>query len=65
MKPPKLLWIVAGVLIAAARGWIHYLVKVESRGARGSQSVRQLGSVKLEDPAPNFSARDLDGNEVP
>ena len=39
MKPPKFLWIVAGVLFAAARVWIHYQVKVESRGARGYETA--------------------------
>ena len=58
------IWIGVGAVFLAATIWIHYQVKVESRGARSGESVRQLGSVKVQEPAPNFSARDLDGNEA-
>jgi len=64
MRSSNPLWIGVGAVFLAATIWIHYQVKVDPRGARGGESVRQLGSVKVEEPAPNFSARDLDSNEA-
>ncbi len=63
MNTRKVTWITAGILFAAASIWIHYEVKVKMLH-RGGGSVRQLGTIKVDEMAPDFSARDLKGRDV-
>jgi peroxiredoxin len=51
-------------LFAAATIWINYKVKVDVQGGRGGGSVREMGNVKLGQPAPDFSMLDLSNNMV-
>ena len=64
MKVPKPLWILAVVLLAAASVWIHYEVKVRMRHRQGGGALRELGSIKLGEAAPDFAAPDLSDNEI-
>lgn len=64
IKLPKIVWIIAGVFFAAASVWIHYEVKVHMHHREGDGSMRELGSTKLGEPAPDFSARDLSERTV-
>ena len=63
MNTRKVTWIIAGILFAAASIWIHYEVKVNMLH-RGGRSIRELGTIKVAEMAPDFSARDLKGREV-
>jgi peroxiredoxin len=54
----------AGLLFAGATVWINYEVKVKLQGANKSGSVRQLGQIKVGEPAPDFSAQDLANEAV-
>ena len=63
MNPRKVTWIIAGILFAAASIWIHYEVKVNMLH-RGGGSIRELGTIKVDEMAPDFWARDLKGREV-
>lgn len=62
MKTRRPLWIVAGVLFAAASIAIHYEVKIGMHQARGA--VRALGHLKVREPAPDFTLNDLEGQPV-
>ncbi|MGA2246756.1 MAG: TlpA disulfide reductase family protein [Verrucomicrobiota bacterium] len=56
---------VAGlILFAAATVWINYKVKGDVQGGRGGGAVREMGSVKFGQPAPDFSALDLSNRMV-
>src|SRR5271169_2622298 len=62
-KLPKVVWIIAGLLFAAASMAIHYEVKF----AMHHQSVgsqQELGNVKVGQPAPDFTLQDLVGHPV-
>jgi len=60
MKTPKLPWIIAGVLFAAASIAIHYEVKIRMHQRSGAV----LDHLKVSDPAPDFILRDLAGQPV-
>lgn len=62
MKATHLAWTVAGVLLAAASIAIHYEVKVRMHQHFGS--VNELGHLKVSEPAPDFTLRDLNGHAV-
>jgi cytochrome c biogenesis protein CcmG, thiol:disulfide interchange protein DsbE len=62
VKTRRLLWIVAGVLFAAASIAIHYEVKIGMHRGRGS--VHALGQLKVREPAPDFTLSDLEGRPV-
>ena len=63
-KTQQGLWLLALAAFAAATVWINYEVKVKVQGGHGSGSVLQMGNVKINQPAPDFSALDLSGNSV-
>jgi len=52
-------WIVAGILFAAATIWINYEVKVNIQAAASDGTSRQMGNIKVGQPAPDFIAKDL------
>ena len=62
MNGRKLAWIFAGALFAAASIAIHYEVKIGMH--RHSGAVRELGHLKVSEPAPDFTLRDLAGQTV-
>lgn len=62
MNARKLAWIVAGALFALASIAIHYEVKIAMHQRSGS--VHQMGHVKVGEPAPDFTLRDLAGQSV-
>ncbi|MGO8699068.1 MAG: TlpA family protein disulfide reductase [Limisphaerales bacterium] len=63
-KAQQGLWLFALAAFAAATVWINYEVKVKVQGGQGSGSVLEMGNVKVNQPAPDFSALDLSGNAV-
>jgi|SRR6266498_2545109 len=62
MKLRKSFWIAAGALFATASVAIHYEVKI--RMHQHSGSVRELGKLKVSEPAPDFTLHDLTDNPV-
>jgi len=62
MNPRKLAWIVAGVLFAVASIAIHYKVKIGMHQRTGP--MHALGRLKVSEPAPDFTLRDLPGQTV-
>ena len=63
MKLPKIAWISLGVLLALASIAIHYEVKIGLHQQHGG-SVREMGNVKVGQPAPDFSLPDLSTNTI-
>ncbi len=59
MSLPKPVWVMAGLLFAAASVAIHYEVKVRVHESEDSGVVTQLGTLKVGDAAPDFSLEDL------
>src|SRR5436309_9935034 len=59
-----MIWFIAAAFFAAFTGWIHYEVKFAMGHGRSGGSLRQLGHIKVDQPAPEFSAHDLSGQEV-
>ena len=59
MKPRPYAWIAAGLLFAGATVWINYEVKVNIQAAADDGATREMGDVKIGQPAPDFSAQDL------
>jgi len=51
-------------VFAAATIWINYEVKVNVQGGHTRGPVHEMGNVKLNQPAPDFSALDLSNNMV-
>jgi peroxiredoxin len=64
VKPRTYAWIACAVLFAGATVWINYEVKVNMQSADSGGGTRQLGNIKVGDPAPEFSARDLADHDV-
>ena len=64
MRLPKIVWIAVGVLFAAVSAYIQYEVKVRLHHRQAGGSKRELGNLKLGDPAPDFSSRDLSEGPV-
>jgi peroxiredoxin len=60
----RVLWIAALLVFAAATFSINYEVKVKIQGGQSGGAVREMGNVKLNQPAPDFSALDLSSNKV-
>jgi peroxiredoxin len=63
-KLGRVVSIAALLLFAAATIWINYEVKVNVQRGRSSATVREMGSVKLGQPAPDFSTLDLSNSLV-
>ena len=63
-KLGRVISIAALLLFAAATIWINYEVKVNVQRGRSSATVREMGSVKLGQPAPDFSTLDLSNSLV-
>jgi peroxiredoxin len=63
-KLGRFVFIAALVLFGAATIWINYEVKVKVQRGPGSGTVREMGNVKLDQPAPDFSTPDLSNNLV-
>jgi peroxiredoxin len=59
---PKLSRLVAGALFVAASIAIHYQVKVGMHQRSGT--VHELGRLKVNEPAPDFTLQDLTGQPV-
>jgi peroxiredoxin len=55
---------VALAVFAAATLWINYEVKVNVQGSHTGGSVHEMGNVKVNQPAPDFSVLDLSSNKV-
>ena len=62
-QPPKIFWIVAGILFAIASLGIQYEVKYVMHH-RGAGPVRVIGNLKMGQPAPDFTLTDLAGHPV-
>jgi cytochrome c biogenesis protein CcmG, thiol:disulfide interchange protein DsbE len=52
------------MVFAGATVWINYEVKVNLQGGGSNGSVRELGDLRVGQPAPDFSAPDLTGHPV-
>jgi peroxiredoxin len=63
MRLPKIAWVSLGALFAIATVAIHYEVKIALHRQR-SGSVRELGNLKVGEPAPDFSLQDLSNHPV-
>lgn len=63
-KLGKLAGILALLLFAAATVWINYEVKVNVQRGRSGAAAHEMGSVKLGEPAPDFSTLDLSNSTV-
>jgi len=59
----KITWVITGMLFVIASVAIHYQVKM-GMGHRRSGSVRELGNIKVGQPAPEFSLKDLSDQPV-
>src|SRR6266404_2937249 len=62
MKLRKPSWVVVEVLFAAASIAIHYQVKIGIHQRSGA--VHELGRLKVNEPAPDFTLQDLTGQPV-
>jgi peroxiredoxin len=63
MRLPKIVSVFAWILFVAASVAIHYEVKIGMERA-GGHSVSHLGSIKVGQPAPEFSLNDLSDQPV-
>jgi len=64
MSPRSFAWIAAGMIFAGATLWINYEVKVNLQAGTAAGATRELGNLKVGQPAPDFSAPDLAGQTV-
>lgn len=67
MSRQRLIWIVAGILLAAVTVWIHYEVKVNLQAPAelsAGGAVEQSGRLEVGEEIPDFSGVDLDGANV-
>jgi peroxiredoxin len=64
MIPRSFAWIAAGTIFAGATVWINYEVKINIQAANADGTNRELGNIKVGQPAPDFSAPDLAGRAV-
>jgi peroxiredoxin len=62
-KLRKIIWIVAGLLFAAASIAINYQVKYAMH-QQGTGAVQQLGNITVGQPAPDFTLQDVSGHPV-
>lgn len=63
-KTRQIVLIAALTVFAAATIWINYEVKVKVQGGHTRGPVHEMGNIKLNQPAPDFSALDLSNNKV-
>jgi len=59
VKPRPYVWIISGILFAGATVWINYEVKVNIQTAAADGTTREVGNIKVGQPAPDFAAKDL------
>jgi len=64
VKPRLYAWIACAVLFAGATVWLNYEVKVKIQSDGSSGGAQQLSNLKVGQPAPDFSAKDLAGHDV-
>ena len=64
MKSVPYIRIAAVLLFVGGTVWINYEVKARIQTAGSDGSTRQLGNVKVGQPAPAFSAKDLADHTV-
>ena len=70
MSRQRLIWVLAGVLLAAVTVWVHYEVKVNLTQIRQPEeavfggSVEQAGRLSLGETVPDFLSVDLHGASV-
>lgn len=62
-RSPKIFWIIAGVLFAAASVAINYQVKFVMHH-QSVGSVQEMGNIKVGQLAPDFTLQDLSGHAV-
>ena len=55
---------VVGLLFAGATVWINYEVKVNIQSAGTDGATRELGHIKVGQPAPEFTAPDLTNQAI-
>jgi cytochrome c biogenesis protein CcmG/thiol:disulfide interchange protein DsbE len=63
MKPSRAFWIIAGLLFAVASVAIHYEIKIVLH-SESAGPVPEMGNVRVDSPAPDFSLQDLANREV-
>jgi peroxiredoxin len=64
VKPRPYAWFAAGILFVGATVWINYEVKVGIQSVGAGGTTRELGNIKVGEPAPDFSAEDLAGRTI-
>ncbi len=67
MSRRRLIWVLAGIFLAAFTVWIHYEVKVNLQQPveiSAGGSVEQSGNLAVGEEIPDFSSVDLDGANV-
>jgi peroxiredoxin len=60
----KSLWVIVGLLFAAASVAIHYEVKVRLHESEESGVVTEIGNLRVGEAAPDFSLEDLANQTV-
>ena len=64
VSPRNVVQVIAWLSFVALTVWVHHEVKFTGRHATQSGAVRELGRLKIGNPAPAFSTRDLEGHAV-
>ncbi len=67
MSNRRIIWVLAGIFLAAVTVWVHYEVKVKMQQRAeldGGGSVEQSGNLAVGEEIPDFSSIDLDGANV-
>ncbi|MDE0129767.1 MAG: TlpA disulfide reductase family protein [Gammaproteobacteria bacterium] len=66
MSRQRLIWAIAGILLAAVTVWVHYEVKVNLVQAADPMggSVEESGNLSVGEEISDFSSVDLDGADV-
>ena len=67
MSRQRLIWVVAGILLAAVTVWVHYEVKINLQQPvelNAGGAVEKSGELEVGAAIPDFSGVDLDGANV-